>query len=184
VPDVCDDDGRVTTPGEERRLLAAAGPWLKNLIIAAPDTGCRRGELLSLQWKDVDLTRRTITIRGEKAKTRQARFLPISDRLAGVLELLRHDPTGHPPPGVAFVFGDAIGRPVKDPRKAWEICALRAAGYAPTWARSSNRLDAEARGRLRAIDLHFHDLRHEAGSRSSNAAGPRITCRPPSDTQT
>ena len=35
-------------PGEERRLLAAAGPRLQNLIIAALETCCRRGELLRL----------------------------------------------------------------------------------------------------------------------------------------
>jgi len=39
--------------GEESRLLAAASAPLKDLIVAALETGCRRGELLSLQWKQV-----------------------------------------------------------------------------------------------------------------------------------
>ena len=48
APDVLDKDGKLKEPGEERRLLAAAGPRLQNVIIAAIETCCRRGELLSL----------------------------------------------------------------------------------------------------------------------------------------
>ena len=51
VPDVVDDQGRVTQPGEERRLLAVSSPWLQRPIIAALETCCRRGELLSLHGK-------------------------------------------------------------------------------------------------------------------------------------
>ena len=40
-------------PGEEERLLKSAGPHLRDLIIAGIGTGCRVGELLALQWKDV-----------------------------------------------------------------------------------------------------------------------------------
>jgi hypothetical protein len=34
---------------EEGRLLAAAGPHLQALIVAALETGCRLGELLTMQ---------------------------------------------------------------------------------------------------------------------------------------
>lgn len=37
------------------------------------ETCCRPGEILSLQWQDVDLETRELTIRAEKAKTRRAR---------------------------------------------------------------------------------------------------------------
>ena len=40
---------RRLAPGEEPRLLAVAPPHLQRLIIAALETGARRGELLSLQ---------------------------------------------------------------------------------------------------------------------------------------
>lgn len=39
--------------GEEDKLLAHAGPHLRALIVAALSTGCRLGELLSLQWSQV-----------------------------------------------------------------------------------------------------------------------------------
>ncbi len=41
---------------------------------------------------------------------------------------------------------------------------LRAHGYEPVWT-SHGKLDATSRAALRAIDLHFHDFRHETGSR-------------------
>ena len=37
---------------EEARVLAAADPYTKDLIVAALETGCRGGELQSLQWHD------------------------------------------------------------------------------------------------------------------------------------
>jgi integrase len=69
IPDELDKDGKVKVPGEERRLLAAANPWLQRLIIAVLETGCWRGERLSLQWQDVSLTRNELTIRAEKPRT-------------------------------------------------------------------------------------------------------------------
>ena len=40
-------------PGDEDRLLQHAGDHLRALIVALLSTGCRVGELLSLQWKQV-----------------------------------------------------------------------------------------------------------------------------------
>jgi len=67
APDVVDAKGRVKEPGEERRLLATASPWMQRLIIAALETCCRRGELLSLRWSDVDFARGEFTVRAENA---------------------------------------------------------------------------------------------------------------------
>jgi Phage integrase family. len=90
LPDVIDKNGKLVEAGEERRLLAVAGPELQRLIIGALDSGCRRGELLSLQWRDVDLTtKKEIRIRAENAKTCKSRDIPISARLAAVLEMSR-----------------------------------------------------------------------------------------------
>ncbi|MGH9254604.1 MAG: tyrosine-type recombinase/integrase [Vicinamibacterales bacterium] len=45
---------------------------------------------------------------------------------------------------------------------------LKAHGHKPVWI-GSNTLAPECRAALRAIDLHFHDLRHGAGSRLHEA---------------
>lgn len=105
VPDTTDARGQLV-PGEERRLLAAANPWLQRLILAALETGARRGELLALQWRDVSLVRGELTFREETTKTRHARTIPISPALRAVLDLLRLNPTGRELPPHAHVFGD------------------------------------------------------------------------------
>src|SRR5690606_9416965 len=87
MPDVLNGNGQTVREGEERRLLAVAGPHLHRLLIGALETGMRRGELLSLRWQDVSLDRREITVRAETTKTRTARAQPMSSRLAGVLDM-------------------------------------------------------------------------------------------------
>ena len=150
-------------PDEEHRLLAQAGPRLYRLIAAALEMGCRLGELLSLQWQDVELKRGEIRIRAANAKHRKVRHIPIVATLRALLDMARHDPAGQPFGPDAYVLGDEVGRRLKSQKKAWESVVLRAHGHAPTWVRSA--LSAESRRVYRAIDLHFHDLRHEAGSR-------------------
>jgi integrase len=47
---------------------------------------------------------------------------------------------------------------------------LKAHGFAPVWRRGT--LASESRAQLEEIDLHFHDLRHGAGSRCLEAGWP------------
>ena len=109
---------RRALPDEEQRLLDAAGRVrhddgvrLQWLIIAAMESGCRRGELLALQWADVNLLKRTIFVRAEEVggkKSGRSRLLPVSTRLAAVLEMAKLDPVGRVYPATAYVFG-ALG---------------------------------------------------------------------------
>lgn len=46
---------------------AALPDWFKPLVTVALHTGCRREELLGLQWKDVDLAGGTLHLRRNKA---------------------------------------------------------------------------------------------------------------------
>ena len=61
---------RRVSPAEEKALLDAAakvtrgaGKRLQWLVIAALETGCRRGELLALIWADVNLDKGVLLIR-------------------------------------------------------------------------------------------------------------------------
>jgi integrase len=162
---------------EETALLSAAGAGnrdagvrLSGLIVAAIETGCRRGELLGLQWIDVDTKMQELTIRAENTKNGADRMVPIATRLAAVLQMVDTDPAGRKYPPTAYVFG-ALGEPVKNIKKAWETCVLRAHGHEPTWTKGG-RLSEESRTTLAGINLHFHDLRHEAGSRWLEAGMP------------
>jgi integrase len=150
-----------------------AGPDdLAGLMAAALETGSRKGELLSLTWRDRDLTRREITLRAEPRRRGRGASCPFhSPRLAAVRAMATTDPAGQTLPPEARVFGDAVGRPVKDIKKAWETALLKAHGHAPTWTRI-NSLAPTSRAVFASINLTFHDLRHEAGSRLLEAGWP------------
>jgi integrase len=152
-------------------FLAVAPRRLQSIIIAALESLCRLGELLALKWEDVHLENRTLIIAAEEVgarKTKRARVIPISDRLAAVLEMRRTYVAGEARDGgTGYVFGDEVGAPTKSIKKAWATCVLKAHGYVPEWRRAgnSNGLSAKSRVQLQTIDLHFHDLRHEGGIR-------------------
>jgi integrase len=91
--------------------------------------------------------------------------------LRAVLEARRLDPAGYPLPASAYVFGDALGRRSTNVREAWAKTVLRAHGIEPM-LQKNGRLTVACREQLKAIDLHFHDLRREAGSRWMDAGVP------------
>lgn len=140
-------DRRFENDGDEQKLLDAADPHLRAVIIALLDTACRLGEILSLQWRDMSLDRHEITIQAKKAKTRTARIVPISSRLLATLELRKLNPAGKEFGPDAYVFGNEVGEQITSVRIAWEA----------------------ARTQAGLLDLQLRDLRHEAGSRFDEA---------------
>lgn len=112
---------RVLTAAEETRLLAACAGRRKHLrpiVIFAIETGCRRGEIQSVRWQDVNLSGRFIRVVATSTKTLKGRLVPISDRLHDVLAEQWQNSSGRIS---EFVFGPA------DFKKAF-LAACRAAG--------------------------------------------------------
>src|SRR5262245_56949921 len=68
-----------------------------------------------------------------------------------------------------YVFGDQAGNQIKSISTAWETAVLKAHGVKPE-RDECRRLSPACLAKLREIDLNFHDLRHEAGSRKLEAA--------------
>jgi len=134
---------------EDIRLMHAAGPHLQALIIAALETGCRWGELLSLTWGQVDLDGGTIFLPAEKTNTHEDRTIPITSRLKAILEMRRTDPEGEYLPASAHVFGNDVGEAQDSIKTAWRLTCQRAG----------------------ITDLHFHDLRRECGARLIETPG-------------
>jgi len=63
-------------------------------------------------------------------------------------------------------------------RKAWATTKLKAHGYKSQWVKGrSNRLSAESLAALKAINLHFHDLRAEFGSRLIESGASLVDAR-------
>jgi len=77
--------------------------------------------------------------------------------------------TGKPHGPEAHVFGDATRKVVASPKKAWEVCGLKAHGHKPQWRNGANGLSKESRALLATVNLHWPDLRHEAVSQWAQA---------------
>jgi integrase len=153
---------------EEARLLDAAPSLLRSMIITALDTGMRRGEMLALRFADIDLEKDLITLRGATTKSRKTRFVPIAtERLRAVLEWLRLDAAGEKKADEAPVFSYETGEAVGSIKTAWVVAVLKAHDVKPHWRREGawRDLSPASRVEFRAINLHWHDMRHEYASR-------------------
>ncbi len=76
----------------EELIDLAEGKWLQPILIAFAYTGVRRGELLKLEWSDIDFEARSLYVRSKKQSRAVAstqRRIPIHDRLLPVLEAQR-----------------------------------------------------------------------------------------------
>ena len=96
---------RILSYAEEARLLAACTgrrEHLKPVLITALDTGMRRGEMLKLEWPDVDIAERVIHVNVTNTKTEKSRDIGMTPRVHAALAALKEQA----PPGYAGrVFG-------------------------------------------------------------------------------
>jgi integrase len=156
---------------EEKRLLDAAlvmnvaehrwvGSSMHDRIIGALETCARQGEMLRIQNRHVDWDRHQIAIPGAHAKDGENRRIPFDPhgRLAPVLK--RRATLGP----TAYVFGTDAGEFQKSIKTAWEALLLVANGHETKRVKPGRWVERD-RARLRQIDLHWHDLRHEGACR-------------------
>ena len=152
--------------GEEEKLLANATPDLKAIIIAALETGCRLGELLSLQWGQVRREENIILLPAGKTKTNEARAVPLTSRLRAVLEARKHDPSGNEFGAQAYVFGNEIGERRESIREDWDECRRLAGIVGLALSRPQTRVRLPTIGNARRIPSRrqrlgrTHECRH------------------------
>jgi integrase len=103
---------------EEDKLLVAAAPHLRQIAIAALDSGMRRGELLYQLWEHVDFNRRLLLVTHSKTAGGEAREIPFTARLAELLSSFKQQE------GLVFTFK---GRPIHRIKTAWKA-AIRRSG--------------------------------------------------------
>jgi integrase len=106
------------TVTEEDKLLSAAAPHLRSIIIAALDSGMRRGEILAERWEHVDFTRRILYVTHSKTAGGEAREIPLTERFYA--DLVSHRKSE----GIVFTFDK---QPISRIKTAWKG-ALRRAG--------------------------------------------------------
>ena len=115
---------------DANRLIAACPPHLAALVRFALATGCRAREISGLEWKRVDLERKTAWL--DQTKNGTPRGVPLNADAVAVLE----GETGKHP-RYCFTYN---GRPIR-----WEL---------------SNNAWHTALGKAGIKDFRFHDLRH------------------------
>jgi integrase len=121
----------------QRRLIEACDQQLRPLVVLALDTGMRVGELLRLEWRDVDRVGRVATVRAPKNK--QPRTIPYGARAAQVLSDLF----------------DARVIPI-DPSEPDRVLAKIPTAWTGRWyGRYQSAVKA-----AELPPLRFHDLRH------------------------
>ncbi|WP_040886504.1 integrase family protein [Marinobacter santoriniensis] len=76
------------------------------LIMLAIHTGLRPEELLSIEWKDIDLRHKTVTVRGEIAKSGRTRHVPLSSEGCQVVRRWQRSKDGQQ---VGLVFPGKTG---------------------------------------------------------------------------
>jgi integrase len=125
---------------EEWPAYGTYSDHLTPLVLLALNTGLRRGELLQLRWRDVDIPRKMLTVRGEGAKTGQTRHVPLNSEAVQVLKAW--EPILCEVSWYVFVGADSE-TPIVVIKKAW-TSVLKAA---------------------KVSAFRFHDLRHTFASK-------------------
>ena len=125
---------RYLTEKEMKDLIKACSEHLKPIVMMALYTGMRKGEILNLQWHDIDFGNKTITVK--KSKNNEIRTLPIHNILYSILKAYRNGNDGQ------AVFINSNGCQLGDIKRSFTT-ALKKANIK---------------------DFRFHDLRHTFAS--------------------
>jgi integrase len=109
---------QILSIAEEQALLGVAKGHLRTMIIAALDTGMRRGEITGQRWEDVDFSQQILYVTRSKTPEGESREIPLTKRL---LELLLE----HRQPEALVI--NFRGKPVRIIKRTWKT-ALKNAG--------------------------------------------------------
>ena len=112
--------------------------YLEPVVLLAMNTGMRRGEILSLEWQNVDLTNRNLTIISENAKSGKTRHIPLNTEAYETLKNWKQDSSKN-----GYVFTGQNGKPLLEIRKSWTSVLEEA----------------------KISNFRFHDLRHHFASK-------------------
>jgi integrase len=100
-------------------LWSSLGVYTDHLtpfVLLALNTGLRRGELLNLRWRDINLKRALLTVEGGGSKSGQTRHLPLNTEAKLMLEVWK----GGSVEADALVFpGPDPDSPMTEAKKGW-----------------------------------------------------------------
>ncbi|HEX3716878.1 MAG TPA: tyrosine-type recombinase/integrase [Verrucomicrobiae bacterium] len=122
--DTGDSDIAVFTPAEFAALLNASSREFLPALAIGGLAGLRSSEIQRLEWSDIDLPRRFVTVDASKAKTASRRVVPICDALAAWLKPFC-GPTGLIWNGNDDGFANTQRRTARAAGLKWKSNALR-----------------------------------------------------------
>ena len=133
---------RILGRDEELKLLEACAqvrsPHLGPIVSLALNTGMRKGEILALQWTQVDFANRLILVQNGKTDGSERR-IPMNDTVFGLLSKLQTNGQGH----LVFPSGRKNGEKLRDFKTAYQKAVIIA----------------------KLAKIRFHDLRHTFATR-------------------
>jgi integrase len=121
---------------------------LKPLVLLALNTGLRRGELFSLEWRDIDFLHNRLTVRAAASKGAKIRHLPLNANARDVLKRWQKQTSDS-----GLVFPGKKGNRLDNISTAWRKLIT----------------DAEVE------DFTFHDLRHDFATKTLKAGADIVT---------
>jgi integrase len=155
-PYVRNERERVFYAGEEKLLLAAmTHPMLNSICRFAIETACRLGEILRLEWEDIDLKAHTAFI--SKTKLDDSRTIPLTREAITILKKIA--PKAADRNGRIFHSWARADSITKTFRRAVEKAR---ANYIANCEKQKQPADPRM-----LTNLNFHDFRHIAASRLS-----------------
>ncbi len=141
-------EGRVRwiSKTEAQSLIVAAeseanASHLADFIRLALNTGCRKGEILGLEWSRVDLKANLVFLEAMHTKTSKRRSVPLNQRARSVL-LNRANFRAEHCPASPWVFAHKDGSRIKDVKRSFKTACDRAG----------------------IKDFRIHDLRHSCAA--------------------
>lgn len=144
---------RVLNDTQRQALITACAqcqsPWIKPVVVFALETAARRGEILALTWRDVDLERKVAKVSGKTG----SRTIPLSPACVSMLRSLPRSLEGH-------VFPVTI----ETLKQAYERAVARAGIQDFTF----HDLRHDALTRLARLGLNILELRSISGHTTAN----------------
>lgn len=129
-------------------------PWLAHFIRLGLHTGCRKGEILGLEWSRVDLQEGVIYLEAVHTKAGKRRSVPMNAiAREAIMQLLRF--RAEHAPGTPWVFCNKQGRQVRSIKRSFST-ACKKAGIE---------------------NFRIHDLRHTCASWLVTAGVPLTEVR-------
>jgi site-specific recombinase XerD len=114
---------------------------LKPIVLLSLSTGLRRNSVLSLEWRDVNFTNKTILVRAATSKSGKQYYAPMN-KLAFDTITRWHSQSKHTAPGNLVFPSPQTGKKMGDCRTSWET-VVKNAGLE---------------------DFRWHDMRHDFAS--------------------